>query len=205
MLSLESLPHCREMAGCSGPIRGVWVSDAVTQCCCGATIQFANAARMRAARARGDVAALFFNRALTPDGWKRNVRLSIDDGTIGAVTPDSAPEPADERHAIGAARHAEPPQPRLPARHGGARRNPRAAGRQLLDLARGDVPLRADHDAGGRRGGRGPTLCRDAGGRLHPRRRVPLPASRSRRPRPMATSPRWRTASLRRQATPASG
>ena len=47
------------------------------------------------------MAALFFDRALTPDGWKRDVRLSIDDGAIGAVSPDSAPEPADERHAIG--------------------------------------------------------------------------------------------------------
>ena len=38
-----------------------------------------------------------------------------------------------------------------------------------------------------------PALCRDAGGRLHPRRRVPLSAPRPRRPRPTPTSPRWPT------------
>ena len=60
-----------------------------------------NAARMRAARARGDVAALFFDRALTPDGWRRDVRVAIDGGAIRSVSPNSAPEAGDERHAIG--------------------------------------------------------------------------------------------------------
>ena len=49
-----------------------------------------------------NVAALFFEHALTPDGWRRDVRVAIDDGTVAAVTADSAaPEPGDERHAIG--------------------------------------------------------------------------------------------------------
>ena len=60
-----------------------------------------------------------------------------------------------------------------------------------------DVPLRPVDDARRGRGGRGAALCRDAGGRLLPRRRVPLPAPRPRRPALCATSARWRSASRR--------
>jgi formiminoglutamate deiminase len=44
---------------------------------------------------------LFFEHALTPDGWKRDVRVAIEDGAIRAVSPNSMPETSDERHAIG--------------------------------------------------------------------------------------------------------
>ncbi len=44
---------------------------------------------------------LHFERALTPQGWASNVRVRIDGATIGAVEPDAAAEPGDERCAIG--------------------------------------------------------------------------------------------------------
>lgn len=53
------------------------------------------------AQRRSMVTALHFASALTPGGWKRDVRVSIEAGAIVAVAPDSAPGPADERHAIG--------------------------------------------------------------------------------------------------------
>jgi len=42
-----------------------------------------------------------FNQALLPDGWSRDVRLSIVDGRIAAIRTGVAPTEADERHAIG--------------------------------------------------------------------------------------------------------
>ena len=60
----------------------------------------------------------------------------------------------DERHAILVPALAEPAQPRLSAGDGGARRDPRARRRHVLDLARDHVPLRADDDPGRRRGRR---------------------------------------------------
>ena len=57
-----------------------------------------------------------------------------------------------------------------------------AAARQLLDLARDRCTASSlTMTPGRRRGDRRAALCRDAGGGLHPRRRVPLSASRSRR------------------------
>lgn len=47
------------------------------------------------------MAGLFFANALTPEGWKGDVRVAIEDGAIASVSPDSAPKPGDERHAIG--------------------------------------------------------------------------------------------------------
>ena len=39
-------------------------------------------------------------RALTPEGWKSDVRVTIDDGAIAAVQTDAAAREGDERHAI---------------------------------------------------------------------------------------------------------
>lgn len=43
---------------------------------------------------------LHFAEALLPEGWRQNVRISLADGRIAAVTPDAAPAPGDERHAV---------------------------------------------------------------------------------------------------------
>jgi formiminoglutamate deiminase len=45
--------------------------------------------------------ALWFDSALLPWGWARQVRLQIADGVIRAISSDAAPEPGDERHALG--------------------------------------------------------------------------------------------------------
>ena len=47
------------------------------------------------------MSALHFARALTPEGWRSNVRLTIEGARIVAVEPDAAPGVGDERHAIG--------------------------------------------------------------------------------------------------------
>ncbi|MGH6797558.1 MAG: formimidoylglutamate deiminase [Roseiarcus sp.] len=39
-------------------------------------------------------------RALTPEGWKSEVRVTIDDGAIGAVQTGAPAQEGDERHAI---------------------------------------------------------------------------------------------------------
>ncbi|MBA3517553.1 MAG: formimidoylglutamate deiminase [Rhizobiales bacterium] len=44
---------------------------------------------------------LHFTKALTPDGWKRDVRVSVEAGRIASVTPALPPGEGDERHAIG--------------------------------------------------------------------------------------------------------
>jgi formiminoglutamate deiminase len=46
------------------------------------------------------VTGLFFAVALTPEGWRRNVRVTIADGVIASVEPDATRAPDDERHAI---------------------------------------------------------------------------------------------------------
>jgi formiminoglutamate deiminase len=43
---------------------------------------------------------LFFDSALLPEGWARDVRLTIADGRIAAVETGAKPESGDERHAI---------------------------------------------------------------------------------------------------------
>ncbi len=50
--------------------------------------------------ATGPQAALFFDSALLPDGWARNVRISIVDGRIATLEVDATPQPGDDRHAI---------------------------------------------------------------------------------------------------------
>jgi formimidoylglutamate deiminase len=44
---------------------------------------------------------LHFHSALTPAGWQRDVRITVADGAIATVAIGRAPEPEDERHAIG--------------------------------------------------------------------------------------------------------
>jgi formimidoylglutamate deiminase len=47
------------------------------------------------------VAALFFDQALLPGGWARDVRLTMAAGRLLAVETQAKPQPGDERHAIG--------------------------------------------------------------------------------------------------------
>ena len=44
---------------------------------------------------------LHFARALTPQGWRSDVRVTIAGARIAAVETDAAPQPGDERHALG--------------------------------------------------------------------------------------------------------
>ena len=44
---------------------------------------------------------LFFDNALLPQGWARNVRLSIETGRIVSLQSESTPAPDDERHCLG--------------------------------------------------------------------------------------------------------
>lgn len=44
---------------------------------------------------------LHFGQALLADGWASDVRITVSDGLVGAIAPGEAPQPLDERHAIG--------------------------------------------------------------------------------------------------------
>ena len=44
---------------------------------------------------------LFFDEALLPQGWARDVRITIADGRVESIVIGSAAEPGDERHRIG--------------------------------------------------------------------------------------------------------
>ena len=46
------------------------------------------------------MSVLYAARALTPDGWKSNVRVTIEDGAIAAVQTGAPAQEGDERHAI---------------------------------------------------------------------------------------------------------
>jgi formiminoglutamate deiminase len=43
---------------------------------------------------------IFAEQALLPQGWRRNVRLTLENGGIAAVETDATALPGDERHAI---------------------------------------------------------------------------------------------------------
>lgn len=45
-----------------------------------------------------DMNGIHAKQALTPDGWRSNVRLTIANGRIATMQPDCATEPGDERH-----------------------------------------------------------------------------------------------------------
>jgi formimidoylglutamate deiminase len=47
------------------------------------------------------VAGLFFEQALLPQGWARDVRLVLDRGRLGSVEAGALAQAGDERHAIG--------------------------------------------------------------------------------------------------------
>jgi formimidoylglutamate deiminase len=47
------------------------------------------------------VTALFFEQALLPQGWTRDVRIAIDAGRIINIVSGGVAEPGDERHRIG--------------------------------------------------------------------------------------------------------
>ena len=46
------------------------------------------------------MASLWFESALLPSGWARGVRITASAGRIERVSPDTQPQPLDERHAI---------------------------------------------------------------------------------------------------------
>ena len=118
--------------------------------------------------------------ALTPEGWRRDVVIRIDHGVISSVEdPDGRPA----EHISGVV------VPGLPNLHSHAFQRAMAGLTErrgsdvefLLDLARGDVPLRRAAVAGRSRGDRRLRLHGDARGGLHAGGRVPLPASPARR------------------------
>jgi formimidoylglutamate deiminase len=47
------------------------------------------------------ISTLHLAKALTPDGWRRDVRLTIEDGAISRVETGAAAREGDERHALG--------------------------------------------------------------------------------------------------------
>ena len=61
--------------------------------------------------------SLWFESALLPQGWAAQVRITGANGHIEQVAVGVPPAPGDERHALAVPGHAEPAQPRLPARH----------------------------------------------------------------------------------------
>lgn len=51
------------------------------------------------ARSDGSHRSLFFEHCLLPEGWARNVRITLEQGRIVAVEAGAQPSPGDERHA----------------------------------------------------------------------------------------------------------
>ncbi len=49
----------------------------------------------------GQVIGLHFAAALTPDGWKPDVRVAVEAGRIASIEAAAAPQPGDERHGVG--------------------------------------------------------------------------------------------------------
>jgi formiminoglutamate deiminase len=47
------------------------------------------------------VAGLFFEQALLPRGWARDVRMVLDQGRLSGVEAEASTQPGDERHRIG--------------------------------------------------------------------------------------------------------
>ncbi|MBF7014685.1 formimidoylglutamate deiminase [Novosphingobium resinovorum] len=50
------------------------------------------------ARSDGRHRSLFFEHCLLPEGWARNVRVTLEQGRIAAVDAGAEPSPGDERH-----------------------------------------------------------------------------------------------------------
>jgi formimidoylglutamate deiminase len=49
-------------------------------------------------RVSGSLRQLWFTHALLPDGWARDVRIGIEDGTIVSIQAETVPQASDERH-----------------------------------------------------------------------------------------------------------
>ncbi|WP_404714226.1 formimidoylglutamate deiminase [Sphingomonas sp. MMS24-J13] len=47
-----------------------------------------------------DTLCLHAREVLLPDGWGKQVRIVIEDGSITSIVPQSLPQPGDERHAV---------------------------------------------------------------------------------------------------------
>ncbi len=117
---------------------------------------------------------LFFDQALLPQGWARDVRIAVDAGRIVSIASGSPAQSGDERHRIGL--------PGICNLHSHAFQRGMAGLAeirgifcgQFLDLARTDVSLRRPHDRRRHRGRGGAGLCRNAGGGIYPRWRVSL-------------------------------
>ncbi len=56
---------------------------------------------MRMTQAASAAQILHFAAALLPDGWASDVRITVADGVIGAITAGELAQAGDERHAIG--------------------------------------------------------------------------------------------------------
>ena len=105
------------------------------------------------------MSTLHASSALLPEGWTSDVRIAIEGGAITAIERGAPPREGDERYAIAV--------PALANLHSHAFQRAmaglteiRGPGAELvLDLARDDVPFRADDVARRRRGGRRSGLC----------------------------------------------
>ena len=83
-------------------------------------------------------------RALTPEGWKSDVRLTIEGETIATIETGVAARAGDERHALAAPAIANLHSHAFQRGMAGLAEFRGAASRHLLDVARNDVPLRPD-------------------------------------------------------------
>ena len=108
--------------------------------------------------------------------------MTVADGTISRSRPARSRDGAEHIAGHRRSRPAQSALPRLPARHGRACRAARAGSRQLLDLARGDVPVPRPALPRRRRGDHRLRLYGNAGSGLYRGRRIPLSASRCRWP-----------------------
>ena len=91
---------------------------------------------------------LYAARALTAEGWKSDVRVTIEDGAIAAVETEASAQEKDERHAIMAPAAANLHSHAFQRAMAGLAEVRGKEDRYVLDLARDHVSLRA-HDVAG--------------------------------------------------------
>ena len=87
-------------------------------------------------------------RALTPEGWKSDVRVTIDDGAIATVETEASAQEGDEHHAIMAPAAANLHSHAFQRAMAGLAEVRGQGRRHVLDLARNHVSLCA-HDVAG--------------------------------------------------------
>ena len=97
---------------------------------------------------RRPVPVLHAARALTPEGWKSDVRVTIDGGAIATVETEASAQEGDERHAIMAPAAANLHSHAFQRAMAGLAEVRGKGDRHVLDLARDHVSLRA-HDVAG--------------------------------------------------------